>query len=142
MVEKASRARERWRDGEELDVAHEMMRLTLAVVAKTLFDADVDDEADEIGAALTELMLMFPILLHPLAPLILRMPFMPQVRRFRKAMARLDRTIYSMIEERRRSNADRGDLLSMLLLATDVEGDGGGLSDLQLGDETMTICLR
>jgi cytochrome P450 len=145
MVAKALEARARWRDGEELDVAHEMMRLTLAVVAKTLFDADVEDEADEIGAALTELMLMFPVLLHPLAPLILRMPFMPQVRRFRKAMARLDRIIYSMIEERRRTNPaeqqSRGDLLSMLLLATDVEGDGGGMSDLQLRDETMTIFL-
>ncbi len=141
MVEKAVDARRRWRDGEEVDVAHEMMRLTLAVVAKTLFDADVDDEADEIGAALTELMLMFPVLLHPLAPLILRIPFFPQVRRFRKAMARLDRTIYSMIEERRRTGVDRGDLLSMLLLATDVEGDGGGMSDLQLRDETMTIFL-
>jgi cytochrome P450 len=141
MVEKASRARERWTDGEELDVAHEMMRLTLAVVAKTLFDADVDDEADEIGAALTELMLMFPLLLHPLSALIVRMPFLPQVRRFRHALARLDRTIYGIIEERRRAGVDRGDLLSMLLLATDVEGDGGTMSDRQLRDETMTIFL-
>jgi cytochrome P450 len=141
MVEKAAGARERWRDGEELDVAHEMMRLTLSVVAKTLFDADVEDEADEIGAALTDLMQMFPLLLHPLAPVILKLPFMPQVRRLRRAMGRLDRTIYSMIEARRRSNVDRGDLLSMLILATDAEGDGGGMSDLQLRDETMTIFL-
>jgi cytochrome P450 len=141
MVAKALVARERWRDGEELDVAHEMMRLTLAVVAKTLFDADVDEEANEIGDALTELMLMFPILMHPLATLIVRMPFLPQVRRFRRALARLDRTIYAIIAERRRSGIDRGDLLSMLLLATDVEGDGGGMSDLQLRDEAMTIFL-
>jgi cytochrome P450 len=141
MVEKAVVARERWSDGQELDVAHEMMRLTLAVVAKTLFDADVDEEADEIGAALTELMRMFPILMHPLAALLVRMRFLPQVRRFRKALARLDRTIYAIIEERRRAGVDRGDLLSMLLLATDVEGDGGGMSDLQLRDETMTIFL-
>jgi cytochrome P450 len=46
-----------------------------------------------------------------------------------------------MIDERRRSGVDRGDLLSMLLLATDVEGDGTGMSDLQLRDETMTIFL-
>ena len=141
MVEKALRARERWRDGEELDVAHEMMRLTLAVVAQTLFDADVDDEADDIGAALTELILMFPLLVHPLAKLMLRFPLLPQVRRFRRARGRLDRTIYSIIEERRRANVDRGDLLSMLMLATDVEGDGGGMSDLQLRDETMTLFL-
>jgi cytochrome P450 len=141
MVEKTLRARDRWRDGQELDVAHEMMRLTLAVVTQTLFDADVDDEADEIGAALTELMLMFPLLVHPLAPLLLRFPVMPQVRRFRRALDRLDRTIYSIIEERRRTSGDRGDLLSMLIMATDVEGDGGGMSDLQLRDETMTIFL-
>ncbi|HEX8619598.1 MAG TPA: cytochrome P450 [Thermoanaerobaculia bacterium] len=145
MVEQTVVARGRWRDGEELDVAHEMMRLTLAVVAKTLFGADVESDADEIGSALTELMLMFPVLLHPLAPLILRIPFYPQVRRFRKAMARLDRIIYSMIEERRRASRaeqeTRADLLSLLLLATDVEGDGGGMSDLQLRDEAMTIFL-
>ena len=141
MVEKASRARERWGDGEEIDVAHEMMRLTLAVVAQTLFDADVDEEAGEIGAALTELMLMFPLLVHPLATFLLRWPFLPQVRRFRRALQRLDRTIYAIIDERRRANVDRGDLLSMLILATDVEGDGGGMSDTQLRDETMTLFL-
>ncbi|MGZ5434394.1 MAG: cytochrome P450 [Thermoanaerobaculia bacterium] len=141
MVEKAVRARERWRDGQEIDVAHEMMRLTLAVVAQTLFDADVDAEADEIGAALTELMLMFPLLVHPLATFILRFPLFPQVRRFRRALERLDRTIYAIIEERRRAGVDRGDLLSMLILATDVEGDGGGMSDRQLRDETMTLFL-
>jgi cytochrome P450 len=141
MVEKALLARDRWSDGEELDIAHEMTRLTLAVVTKTLFDADVDDEADEIGDALTELMLMFPMLLHPLSALLVRMRFLPQVRRFRRALARLDRTIYAIIEERRLSGADRGDLLSMLLLATDVEGDGSAMSDLQLRDESMTIFL-
>ena len=141
MVEKALRARERWRDGQEVDVAQEMMRLTLAVVAQTLFDADVDDEADEIGAALTELILMFPLLVHPLGTLLIRFPIFPQVRRFRRAMERLDRTIYSIIEERRRAGVDRGDLLSMLIMATDVEGDGGGMSDLQLRDETMTLFL-
>ena len=141
MVEKGARVRERWRDGEELDVAHQMMRLTLAVVAQTLFDADVDDEADEIGAALSELILMFPLVVHPLATFFLRWPVLPQVRRFRRALARLDRTIYAIIDERRRAGVDRGDLLSMLILATDVEGDGGGMSDARLRDETMTLFL-
>jgi cytochrome P450 len=141
MVEKAARTRERWRDGEEIDVAHEMMRLTLAVVAQTLFDADVDHEAGEIGAALTDLMLLFPLLVHPLGRYLLRMPFLPLVRRFRRALARLDRTIYAIVDERRRAGVDRGDLLSMLMLATDVEGDGGAMSDTQLRDETMTLFL-
>jgi cytochrome P450 len=140
MIEKAMQARERWRDGEEIDVAHEMMRLTLAVVAQTLFDADVEHQADEIGDALTELIHMFPILLHPLSDLLIRLP-LPRVRRFERALARLDKTIYAIIDERRRAGIDRGDLLSMLLLAQDEEGDGGGMSDRQLRDETMTLFL-
>src|SRR6185436_14625724 len=52
-----------------------------------------------------------------------------------------DATVYRMIEERRRSGADRGDLLSMLLLAQDTEGDGGRMTDTQLRDEAMTIFL-
>jgi cytochrome P450 len=141
MVEKAVRTREKWTDGQEIDVAHEMMRLTLAVVAQTLFDADVDNEADDIGTALTELILMFPLLVHPLSRLLMRFPLLPQIRRFRRSLERLDRTIYGIIEERRRAGVDRGDLLSMLLLATDVEGDGGSMTDTQLRDETMTIFL-
>jgi cytochrome P450 len=46
-----------------------------------------------------------------------------------------------MIEDRRRSGQDRGDLLSMLLLARDEEGDGGRMSDVQLRDEVMTLFL-
>ncbi|HEX8153757.1 MAG TPA: cytochrome P450, partial [Thermoanaerobaculia bacterium] len=140
MVTLAVRARERWRDGQELDAAHEMMRLTLAVVAKTLFDADVDDEADEIGAALTDIMEMFPLLMNPFFTEWLRKLPIPRIRRFERALKRLDRVIYQMIEERRRGGEDRGDLLSMLLLAQDEEGSGG-MTDLQVRDEAMTIFL-
>lgn len=140
MVDRATRTRDRWRDGETLDIHHEMMRLTLEVVAKTLFDADVEQEADEIGAALTSLIDLFPRLMNPFAPLLQKLP-VPSTLRFRRAIARLDRTIYSIIAERRASGQDRGDLLSMLLLAQDVEGDGGSMTDEQLRDEAMTLFL-
>ena len=57
-----------------LDVHHEMMRLTLSVVAKTLFDAEVEQEADEIGAALTSLVDLFPTLMNPMANLLRTLP--------------------------------------------------------------------
>jgi cytochrome P450 len=66
---------------------------------------------------------------------------LPAVKRFNAARDRLDQTIYRLIGERRASGADRGDLLSMLLLAQDTEGDGSGMSDLQLRDEALTIFL-
>ncbi|MDQ3012143.1 MAG: cytochrome P450, partial [Acidobacteriota bacterium] len=59
----------------------------------------------------------------------------------RQGRERLDLTIYRMIAERRASGEDRGDLLSMLMQARDVEGDGSGMTDAQLRDEAMTIFL-
>jgi cytochrome P450 len=139
MVEKAKEIRDRWHDGEVLDMAREMSAVTLSVVAQTLLSTEVAHEADEVGEVMTDLMEMFPILVSPLAPIILKMGFLPRIRRFRRSAARLDRTIYSIIDGHRRSGIDRGDLLSMLILATDVEGDGSGMTDTQLRDETITM---
>jgi cytochrome P450 len=138
MIERAARLA--WREGEGLDVHHEMMRLTLSVVAKTLFDAEVDQEADEIGAALTSLVDLFPTLMNPIANLLRKLP-LPQTIRFRRSLERLDKTVYGIIDERRKLGEDRGDLLSMLLMAVDEEGDGGGMTDQQLRDEAMTLFL-
>jgi cytochrome P450 len=45
------------------------------------------------------------------------------------------------IRERRASGLDKGDLLSMLLLAVDEEGDGGRLTDEQARDQSMTLLI-
>jgi len=140
MADYAGRTTGRWTDGETLDMHTEMMRLTLGVVSKTLFDADVDSEAAEIGEALTTAFEYFNIAMLPFTELIEKLPI-PAVRRFNAARDRLDRTIYRMIDERRASGEDRGDLLSMLLLGTDTEGDGTGMDDTQLRDEALTIFL-
>ena len=140
MVEHAERASLRWKDGDTFDIGHEMTRLTLGIVAKTLFDSEVDSEAGEIGEAMTCIMHMFNLLMYPFAELIEKLP-LPQVRRYERMRARLDATIYRIIDERRRSGEDRGDLLSILLLAQDEEGGPGGMSDTQVRDEAMTLFL-
>ncbi len=139
----SARLGERWHDGETLDIAQAMMQLTLAIVGKTLFDADVEEEADEIGAALTETMQLFRSITTPFVDLLDRIPILPANRRFRAARARLDATIYRMIAERRRSGEDRGDLLSMLIREVDTEqtGTATGMTDEQLRDEALTIFL-
>src|SRR5918911_3719827 len=123
MTDFGARTRERWRDGEQLDIAHEMMRLTLAIVGKTLFDADVEEEAQEIGEALTIIINLFNAMLFPFSEVLEKLP-LPQNRRFERAKGRVDETIYRIINERRRSGEDRGDLLSMLLFSQDEEGTG------------------
>ncbi len=141
MAQYAAEMRDEWQPSEQHDIAKEMMRLTLRVVAKTLFDAEVKDESDEIGAALTTVIELFSaVMTLPFFELIEKLP-LPFNHRFRAAQARLDETVYRIIRERRRTNEDRGDLLSMLLIAQDEEGDGTGMTDEQLRDEAMTIFL-
>jgi len=138
MSECSVRWRERWQAGSTLDVSTEMPRLTLSVVAKTLFSADVESEASEIGAAMTTVLEMFRLLLIPFSEYL---DTLPHVRRLGKARARLDATIYGLIRERRKSGLDTGDLLSMLLLAQDEEKDGARMTDEQVRDEALTLFL-
>ncbi len=134
------RARERWSAGETMDIDREMMRLTLSIVGRTLFSAEVDDDAETVGEAMNALIEMMPLLMFPGSQLLLRMP-LPFLRRFQQAGEKLDATIYRIIDERRRSGADTGDLLSMLLLARDTEGDQTGMTDQQVRDETLTLFI-
>jgi cytochrome P450 len=131
MTMLAIRLRERWEVGRIIDVCREMNWLALMIVAITLFGADVESDAEGIRAALSEILDQFV------------RSVLPHADRddFESAMARLDAVVYRIIKQRRASNADRGDLLSMLLLAEDTEGGSGKMTDLQVRDEAMTIFL-
>ena len=141
MRERAARSCGSWDDGDELDVSQIMMKLTLEVAGATLFGADLASETEEIGAALTESFELFRFATLPYTEVLDHLSFLPINKRFDAARVRLDRTIYRIIAERRASEHDRGDLLSMLLLARDTEGNTGSMSDLQLRDEALTILL-
>ena len=139
MTDYAAKMADDWQDGEVRDIDKEMMRLTLQIVGKTLFGANVEDEADEVGKALTSIIEMFNYLLLPFSELLEKLPI-PQARRFNRAKETLDAVIYSIINERRKSGEDKGDLLSMLLMAQDEVG-GGGMTDEQVRDECLTLFL-
>ncbi len=139
MVERARAACARWHEGQALDISQEMMRLTMDIVARTLFSAHVEDEAGDIGQAMSDVLELFEVILLPFAEVLERFP-LPSVRRFHRARELLDATIYRLIAERRASGEDKGDLLSMLLLARDEDG-GGGMTDTQVRDEALTLFL-
>lgn len=144
MASYAARSSERWSaQGASLtvDMSEEMMRLTLAIVGKTLFDADVEGEAQEIGQSLTEALHGLSRTLLPGGEMVEKLP-LPANQRAEEARQRLDATIYRLIRERRASGEDRGDLLSMLLAARDEDGkEAEGMSDQQARDEAMTLFL-
>lgn len=129
-----------WSDGGTRDVHAAMKRLTVGIIAKTLFGADVADTADWFGTALDAAMQLhaggrgLPRFLPEWLPLRVH-------RRYRRLIREVDTTIFEIIRRRRASDEDRGDLLSMLLAARDEEGDGSGMSDEQLRDEVMTLML-
>lgn len=137
MADYAEQIHQTWADGQEINIAQEMMRLTLRIVGKTLFDVDVLGEADELGSALTQVIRWTDERFTAVLPLPLGIPT-PANRRFIQGRNRLDATIFRMITERRRSGVDHGDFLSMLLHAQDEESRQG-LTDQQVRDEAMTI---
>jgi cytochrome P450 len=139
MVEYGERMSAQWREGEVRDIDREMMRLTLQIVGKTLFDAEVGDESDEVGNAMTTLVSMFDFLLVPFSEWFEKLP-LPQTRRLHQARDTLNSIIYSIINERRTSGEDKGDLLSMLLLAQD-EDNGEAMTNEQVRDEALTLFL-
>jgi cytochrome P450 len=139
MASYAEAACPAWKDGETVDVAVAMMKLTLAIAGKTMFNADLEGEAGELGQALTVANHYAIDQISSFLPLPIGWPT-PRNLRARKAIGRLNQTVYRMIAERRSSGSDPGDVLSMLLGAEE-EGSGSKMSDAEVRDEVMTLFL-
>ena len=138
MVEYSERLISTWQAGEVRDIHRDMMRLTLEIVVKTLFNADVSADADKVGKVLSRIVTPFAEQATVKWILDNRLPT-PAHQRFNRDAREIDAIVYRIIDERRRSGKDEGDLLSMLLDAQDE--DGSQMSDRQLRDEVMTLFL-
>ena len=110
----AERSLEGWRDGQTIDVHEELTRLTLEIVAKCLFDADVGAEARDVGRAMT-------VALEASSQRrLIRIPKSiptPHNLRFERAARKLDPIVHAIIKERRKSQRRIGVISSMLMLA-------------------------
>jgi cytochrome P450 len=144
MVAETKTTAQSWRRGQRVDMAEAMMAMTLAIAGKTLFGQDLRGEAETIGTALT--MAMHSMLSNMTSAV--RVPYswpLPRHRGMRDAVATLNKIVYQVIAQRRLDSpqqlAERRDVMSVLLLARDEEGDGSGFSDQQIRDEVMTLLL-
>jgi cytochrome P450 len=141
MVDSTLEMLERWealaQSGEPFDAAVEMARLTLTIVAKALFSADVSEDAETIGAALTEVNRQLGE--FHLLDMLWMIPT-PRKRRFRDAVRALDRVVDKIIDQRRRTTHRNEDLLSMLLDAVDEE-TSQTMTPRQVRDEVLTLLL-
>jgi cytochrome P450 len=151
IVANAQAARDGWEEGSEIDIADQMMQLSLHIVAKTLFDSEVTPEVLRVRDEVNTIMGLYNFLIaFPMLESVLHWPI-PGVMQFRRSRARLDGVVASMIASRRGLSREelegRGDLLSMLMSARDevaeggAVGDGAGMNDVQVRDEILTIFL-
>ncbi len=125
-----------WTDSTVIDVNQHMTNLTMSIIGKALFDADVFTETDELGAAMTVVMAYFSHEVSTLLPLPYSWPT-PRNRRTHTAMQVLRNRIQRFIDERRNNPAERNDFLSILLQARDE--DDKPMSDEQVMAEYLTL---
>lgn len=136
MADYASQEVSKWVDGYTRDLSEDMMRLTLRIVGRTLFGADVAANAQDLGRDMEVVRQCFVAKLNALQPVPERIPTATN-RRLGRAVRDMDRLLLRVVAERRASGEDAGDLLSMLLDAQD--DSGAGMTDRQLRDEVMTL---
>ena len=136
MVGYTRRMMDGWETGVERDVCRDMTALTLEIVGKTLFDADVRHGSAIVGEAMLKIQQEMLKHIHFPFPIPTWWPSESNRRKL-TAIADIANIVSDVISERRASGEDRGDLLSALIFA---EGDNGyRMSDQQLHDEAMTL---
>ena len=142
MVETTADALARWAhasSGRPVDLAAELSRLTLEIVSKALFGTDLADEKDEFAAAVTAALEYANYITNHFMPPPLFVPTRAN-RAGRDAIARIDRVVWKVIEQRRREGIERYDLLGMLISARDAETNTA-MDDKQLRDEVVTFLV-
>jgi len=137
MTDYTEAAIDAWPKGGVLDMHAEMTRLTMEIVAKTLLDVDVRDDASSLGDLLTRAFESFNARMNSLWLFLPDSIPIPTNVKLHRAVRQLDAFMYRVIAERRAGGGDRGDLLSMLMDARDE--DGSQMSDRQLRDEAVTL---
>ncbi len=135
MNAEIDRALDGWRDGQRLDLYHWTRRLALRIAMRALFGLDPD-----AAGGMTDMARQFEVGLgfwsRDYFLQVLRGPRTPFTQ-MQQARAALDRVIFKEIRRRRRTGERGQDLLSLLLDASDE--DGNQLEDQQVRDEVMTL---
>ncbi len=140
-----------WRNNATIDIGDEMMRLSLRIVARTLFDTEVTPDVLSVVDEVNKIMRLYNFLVvAPGIEHVLHWP-LPGINTFRRARERLNQIVGRVIASRRALPREeleaRGDLLSMLVAAhyeaedaTD-SASNPGMDDTQVRDEALTIFL-
>jgi cytochrome P450 len=129
---------ESWPRGRPFDVASEMMRLTFAVVGKTVLGAEVHAGSGAMEPSIAFLLESAFSRWGRIAPLPRWLPT-PEHRQFRRALAEVDAVVARIVADHRRGAA-QPTLLTMLMEARDAD-TGAAFTDAELRNEAITMLL-
>ncbi len=135
MVAEAVRCLDSWADGAEIELTAELADLTLRIVSAALFT--VDDLAADVVEAMRGFAYSLNLAVRGAALLPAWLP--TRAHRFRRhSVRRMDAVAYELIRRRRDRGVDAGDLLSVLIRASD-DDRGARLTDAEIRDELLTL---
>ncbi|MCA9913804.1 MAG: cytochrome P450 [Anaerolineae bacterium] len=126
---------ESWQGKTTIDIPTAMMDLTMGITTKTLFDVDL--RGNRAGDAVLEFLELFNERITSFVPVPGWLP-LPRTRRMKHLIGIGDDLLQPIIDERKRTGADHGDLLSMLLQAQ-ANDDTGILTDHQIRNEVLNL---
>lgn len=125
----------RWRAGAEVDLAHDLQALMLRIIARILFDEDVDGSG--LGRIIDGVLAQPVGLAEGLVNVQVDLPFTPHGRRM-ALLREADAFLYGLIARRRAERRDRGDILSVLLRQGEEAG-GDALTAREVRDELVSL---
>jgi cytochrome P450 len=143
MVRAAQELSAQWsearRTGEPRRAARDMLALTLRIVGEALLGTDVRAQTEAVSSAFN---VINEQTVERFRTLRLLPPILPTAydRAFRRAVRSLNGVVDGLIAQRRQHLEDRGDLLSMFMLAQDEE-TGARMDDAHVRDEVLTMLL-
>ncbi|WP_392535321.1 cytochrome P450 [Nostoc sp. C117] len=139
MVDYTQQMLNTWQDGETRDIYFDIMRLASNILMKTIFNLDIADEiAHDIPHALDITMDWVEIQRRQNYLIPYWVPT-PQNLRHKNAIKQMDKTIYSIINQRQLNNSqDLGDVLSLFIQARNQD-NGYQMTDKELRDQIVTL---
>jgi cytochrome P450 len=123
MAELAEREVESWPCGRPIALHPRLQRLTLEIILRAVFGVEQGRRLDEMRDLLTGVLSFSESPLSVLPALQRRASWLPQLRRFGELIARADRLIFELIDERR------------------ADDDQSPMSPQELRDELMTALV-
>jgi cytochrome P450 len=141
MAEITDAELDRWEPGRPFALQPRMQAITLDVILRAVFGLDAGPDRDEVRERIE---LLLAEVANPLGELVLGLPPVvraPILRMFQRKVDEANEVLYREIARRRDDPRleERDDILSLLLLARDADGEP--MTDAELRDQLVALLL-